>query len=399
MKPKQLNIKMTHAEFEEICNGLNNGNVEEAIAAFISSYREQELSRDDVLSLTLNKAVIYGEPDIVEKILSTPHAESILTPIIGSYDSVIRKIFAHERTDEMVRKTDGSVFGAVLEYLKHNRDIPLVDLEGEDFASMYYMLKLPRWEVTLDDRWWYIRKYFLDSLYTKDSLDKLDRSLYTEFSRAEYLKEYGEQQKKGMLKLQNKVEEDDDDGPEGGGAGENNSGVDRGVQTIATNNSPSIRNQEASDGMSEEVVVYGSSRDCRVDRNDGGIDVIAEVLNNLLGWIEELPVWLQEHVMERHSVERALEYVKSCSNGLLFKLFEEGVDGTGKNDESTVMDTWELVRADYVASHGPDVETVNGYAIPNQILGGMSGMVNVLCGDSIGIEEVYDTVGYEDMSI
>ncbi|RZI47512.1 hypothetical protein EDM53_01530, partial [Rickettsiales endosymbiont of Peranema trichophorum] len=197
MKPKRLNVKMVYVEFKEICHALENGRLEEAIAAFISNHSDHDLSRDDVLSLTLNKAVIYDQPEIVQKILSTPHTENILTAIIlsiiNTYDSVILEVFGYEKTDGMIRENDGSVLGAVLEYLKHNGDLPLVDLEGKDFVHMYNMLKLPRWEVTTDDGWWYIRKYFLDFLYTKDSLDKLDESLYRKFDRAQYLKDYEEQ--------------------------------------------------------------------------------------------------------------------------------------------------------------------------------------------------------------
>ncbi|RZI47176.1 hypothetical protein EDM53_03290 [Rickettsiales endosymbiont of Peranema trichophorum] len=395
MKPKELNIEMTYTEFKKICDGLDNGNLEEAIEGFISNHSGDDLSRDDVLSLTLYKAIIYGRANVVDKILSTPHTESILTPIIESYDSVIRKMFGQERTSGMIRETDGSVFGVILEYLKHNRDIPLVDLEGQDFVRMYNMLELPRWDVTTDDGWWYIRKYFLDSLYTKESLDKLDESLYREFDRAEYLKDYEEQQKKEMLKLQSKVEEDDD--AEDSGTNEDKSDGDRRVQMVATDNKPSIRSEGASDGIGEEIIVYEGSRDRSANRKDGGSDVIVEVLKSWLGWIEELPVWLQEHVMKRHSVERVLEYVKSCSNGLVFQLFEEDVNEISRDEESEVMNTWDVAREEHIWSQCSELIYDDAYAYQVPVV--MSGVVNGLYGVRAGLEEMYKVVEQDAVNV
>ncbi|RZI47352.1 hypothetical protein EDM53_02380 [Rickettsiales endosymbiont of Peranema trichophorum] len=397
MKPRALNVKMTYAEFEEICDGLDNGQLEDAIGTFIRNHKEQKLFRDDVLSLTLYKAVIYGESDTVEKILSTPHSGSILTAMIGAYDSVIRKVFGQERTSSMIRETDGSVFGAVLEYLKHNRDIPLVDLEGKEFVGMYNMVKLPRWDVTTDDGWWYIRKYFLDALYTKESLDKLDESLWRKFDSVQYLKDYDEQQKQEMLKLGDKKK---DDVGEDGDTDENKSDEEQKVQTVARDNKAIIKGEGASDSIGEEVVSQECYRDRIVDSNEDSRDVILEVFQSLMSWIEELPLWLQEHVMKRHSVVRILEYMKSCNKGMTFRLGEK--EGEEQLEESMGIETWEAARVEQVLSHQVNSEFIYGGVDSYEMPLLMSGAMNILYSHKMCVEEMYEGIeeyamGVEDV--
>ncbi|RZI45325.1 hypothetical protein EDM53_05405, partial [Rickettsiales endosymbiont of Peranema trichophorum] len=131
MKPKILNIEMTYAEFKEIRHALENGRLEEAIAAFISNHSEQNLSRDDVLSLALNKAVRRDIPRTVEDILYEEYTQSILTIMDSTEFSPLSFALAFRKRSDVLE--------AIKEYLdEHQEELAgmLVELEGEDFLAI-----------------------------------------------------------------------------------------------------------------------------------------------------------------------------------------------------------------------------------------------------------------------
>ncbi|RZI46797.1 hypothetical protein EDM53_03600 [Rickettsiales endosymbiont of Peranema trichophorum] len=356
MKARKLNIAMSPSDFKNFSKYLKQGKVEEFIAKFMAAH--SNIERDDVLSLALDRAIKLRQPGMVKQILDIPHTSSILTTLNSKPYTPIAYVLNHcIDNPRMSNPTEGSTFAYVLKYLKEHKDqIPLIDLEGGELLSIRAGLFLPHWEVTFDEEFDYLKEHVLDYLYTQDSLNVLCSAFRYDFDEMQYLEEC--------------------ESVEGGSTSENNAATSNsgrkdtiGKQKIAGHedtdgeDKPSIRSTE---DMHQEwgdvAVLIGSD----VRQKDGTVEVNDEevpgvLFEELLGWISELPEWLQVYVLRSHPVERILEFIKSLESAWRIRLFEDGLELDNK--AHTAEDIIGMIEEKAVlgvdVEHKPDENVMN----------------------------------------
>ncbi|RZI47372.1 hypothetical protein EDM53_02250 [Rickettsiales endosymbiont of Peranema trichophorum] len=367
MKPRKLNIRMSRSEFEDFCKSLENRDVEEFVAKFVAAH--EGVGRDDTLSLALNRAMMYDRQDVVHKILYMPHTENILTIIDVINYSPIGYLIHFIDIDSMIQSADGSIFGTVLEYLaRHKNTIPLVDLEGYDFLLTRAGVSLSRWEVSIDEQVEYFRRYFLDALYTKESLDALERTFHDTFDAATYIKDYRDKQEQsngiGVQYVEKKQDgaaddEESEDSPGGQKALDGD-----GDGTVNKEGNPSIRCGEENSCHDEELSLYQATQSGGKHHSSTAGSCKTEdlklLVDRILEWLEELPSWLQAYVMDSHPVQVLLESIRTqyVSSVLEINLFKEKIERMFEREHRHYQDGMyeieEKAKSDHVLSSRPD---------------------------------------------
>ncbi|RZI47630.1 hypothetical protein EDM53_00930 [Rickettsiales endosymbiont of Peranema trichophorum] len=313
MKPKHLNIKMSYQDLVRFQESYSNGQLEMFIRDFINTNSDYISSRDDVLSLALNEAIRSNIPELVKDILSIEHTENILTIFDASrYNPAAFALTFYEKRTK--------ILDIIEEHLRNHNEA-LTHLEGRSFLITRSIGYVSRFEVTLDEEVNYLRRDFIDKLYTQASVEKWRASFDMPFNGIEYLKEY-----------ETKRDDDIDDirSVSGGDSPNDPKQVEHKVYTaIDSEEQSSDRDVDQFHGLEQSVNGVCHSTDCESHKH-GGMDVVSgctirgnrqergivqegtikEVINEVLRWIEVFPSWLQIYIMSYHGVQRFLEFME-----------------------------------------------------------------------------------------